>query len=61
MNLGAQEWICSLSLNLPFQSLSQPQLTSLLKSLANLEWAELFMDVDMYFLCEEPSATNERW
>ena len=37
MNSGAQEWIYSLSLNLASQYLSQPQLTSLLKSLPNLE------------------------
>jgi hypothetical protein len=47
MNSGAQEWICSLSFNLPSQSFSQPQLTSLLKSLANLEWREVLRAVDM--------------
>jgi hypothetical protein len=52
MNLGAQEWICSVSLNLASQSLSQPQLTSLIKSLANLEGGELLRAVYMSISCE---------
>ena len=60
MNSGAQEWIYSLSLNLASQYLSQPQLTSLLKSLANLEWGELLMAVDMCISCGEPAAPNGR-
>jgi hypothetical protein len=41
-------------------SLSQLQITSLLKFLENLEWGELLRAVDMYFLCEEPTATHGR-
>jgi hypothetical protein len=60
MNSGAQEWICSLSLNLPSQSLSRPQLTSLLKSLANLEWEELLRAVYMSISFEESVTKNGR-
>ena len=57
-NSGAREWICSLPLNLPPQSLSPPQLTSLLKSFANPEWEVLLRAVDICISCEEPIATK---
>jgi hypothetical protein len=58
MNSGAQEWICSLSLNLPSQSLNPNSL--LFKCLGNLEWRELLKAVDMYFSYKEPAPKNGR-
>jgi hypothetical protein len=41
-------------------SLSQPQLTSLLKSLANLKWGQLLRAVEMCISWRNSAATNGR-